>query len=360
MFLQRGLCEQKVRKERIVGFGSDRQTCPAGSGSTLRLHAPAPRSGIAFRYPRVVSSKDVDTVVKFAVTTFQRVFDTEPNRDLIDLEQLIAGLTRFLVYPKAQAAVDRELRRLEEAEAAWRQGRYLGGKYWTRLSRAKKRAEADGGDGAAAVTKELLHLRKDIRSFAKKDQRLWSPTHYPSGSRRGGENVLHVSCLVLDFDSGVEPEEAVLPWQDYFHILHTTWSHTPEHAKFRLVLPLAAPVQAEDWSTVYDWALGRADHLADSSKKGAGTTFALPALPDADRPRSAFSRPGPLLDVGLEGLIEHPAPPADGLVEPHEPNHFRIPVPGRLVVEGDPSRGAVGAVDAAGDEDLWKDPFPWS
>lgn len=335
--------------------------------------------------------------MKLAVTTFQRVFDTEPNRDLVDLETLIYGLTHFLVRPKARALVAREANRLDVAVQAWNEGRYGPGKYWSRLSQAKKRADAEGRDGAAAVQREIEHQRREIHSLAKKDLRLWSPTHYPAGSRRGGDNVLHLSCLVLDFDDGTAIDDAVEPWDGYFHILHTTWSHRPEHPKFRLTLPLAAPVAAPDWPVVYAWALERTDGRADPSKKGAGTTFALPAVPDGDRPRTAFSRPGPLLDAALEGLVDKAAPRVDEPVEPHEPNHFRLPIPGHQVVGPGPEttslsptpdskrggsterarpvtkagpdpgsvlQGRAGdtAEDAGGDDgdDLWKDPFPWS
>ena len=321
--------------------------------------------------------------MRFAVATFQRVFDTEPNRDVLDLKTLVHGLTHFLVRPEAHARTLRERHRLETAEAAWNQGIYAPGKYWAGLSQAKKRAEAEGRDGDEAARREAQHRHNEIRAMAKKDLRLWSPTHYPAGSRRSGDNVLHLSCLVLDFDSGLAVDEALLPWENYFHIVHSTWSYTPERPKYRLVLPLAAPVAAPDWPAVYAWALERSGGQADASKKGAGTTFALPAVPDVDRPRVAFSRPGPLLDMVLEGLVEDAAPAVDEATLPHEPNHFRRPIPGHQIV-GPPdatpppsiSTGAGDENDAkeaglsrddepaddvpADDEDLWQNPFPWS
>lgn len=272
--------------------------------------------------------------MRFAVSTFQRVFDTEPNRDVVALQRLIGGLTRFLVRPKAQALVDRELQRLDNAWRAWQNGAYQSGKYWTRLSRARKKAQVEGVDSEIAAEKERVHLEKDIRSMAKKDLRLWSPTHYPDQSRRGSDQVLHLSCLVLDYDSGVRPSEAEATWEGYFHILHTTWSHTPQHPKFRLILPLATPVPAAHWPQVYAWAQAQTGFAVDGSKKGAGTTFALPAVPDPNCPRLAFSSPGPLLDPVIEGLVDTPAPPAESGVEPHGPNHFRIAIPGHTCVQG--------------------------
>lgn len=290
--------------------------------------------------------------MRFAVTTFQRVFDTNPNRDVLGLERLIYGLTHFLVKPKATAQVQKELERLERAEKAFRQGSYESGRYWGRLTKAKHGAEAMGTDPREATEKELAHLRKEILGGPKKDLRLWSPTHYPPDSRRGGENVLHISCLVLDYDSGISIEDAAERWHEYFHIVHTTWSHTDDTAKFRLTLPLAQPVRKNDWPAVYAWAEERADFKIDPSNKGAGTTFALPAVADPEAPRRAFSSPGPLLDIRLEGLIDEPAELPEPDVSPDEPNHFRIPIPGHTLVEG--SHGGDS-------DDIWHEPsFPWS
>lgn len=292
--------------------------------------------------------------MRFAVTTFQRVFDTRPNRDVVNLERLIWGLTHFLIKPKARPLMERELERLEQAWLAWQEDRYVPGKYWSRLSKAGQKAESEGGDSQMRAESELHHLRKEITSAVKKDLRLWSPTHYPPDSRRGSENVVHLSALVLDYDAGATIRQARELWAEYFHILHTTWSHRPENPKFRVILPLAQPVSARDWPAVYAWAEERTDFSIDPSNKGPGTTFALPAVPSAEAVRVAYSRPGPLFDAGLEGLVSKSAEPAERGVEPHEPNHFRLPIPGHEVVAG-------GDEVSEEPEDPWDQAeFPWS
>lgn len=292
--------------------------------------------------------------MRFAVTTFQRVFDTRPNRDVVSLERLIRGLTHFLVKPKAQPVMEREIDRLEQAWEAWQSDRYVAGKYWSRLSKARQRAEAEGRDGTEGAVLELHHLRKEIAGAVKKDLRLWSPAHYPPDSRRGSENVLHLSSLVLDYDSGVAIGEAGELWAEYFHVIHTTWSHTREIPKFRLILPLAEPVLAQDWPAVYAWAEERTGFSIDPSNKGPGTTFALPAVPSADVVRVASSSPGPLLDARLEGLVSRIADPPEQGVVPHEPNHFRLPIPGHELVEGSSENREF--------DDPWQNgaEFPWS
>lgn len=245
-------------------------------------------------------------VRRFAVATFERVFDVEPTRDVVSLERLVAGLRRFLVKPE---------------------------------------------------TRDHPNPKQDLR--------LWSPAHYPAGARRGSENVVHLSCLVLDYDSGVPVEEASATWEEYFHLIHSTWSHRPGHPKFRLVLPLAEPVRPADWPRVYGWAQERTGDRVDPTGKSVGTTFALPAVADAAMPRLALSRPGPLLDARVEGLVDEPADPPPGPsseeAQPDAPNHFRIPIPGNETVEG--SLGWPAADDAAaaddGDDPWESASFPW-
>lgn len=292
--------------------------------------------------------------MRFAVATFQRVFDVEPTRDVVGLERLVSGLTRFLVKPGTAASVERTLERIEDAWSAFREGTYRSGPHWTKLERARRSAESEGRDIDAAVGVEYRHLRTEAKSAPKRDLRLWSPALYPPDSRRGSENVIHLSCLVLDYDAGVEIGEASATWEQYFHIVHTTWSHTPETPKFRLALPFAAPVLPADWGRVYGWAQERTGHAVDPTGKSVGTTFALPAVADGERPRVAFSSPGPLLDARLEGLVDQAAdPPPEGIV-PDEPNHFRVPISGHSTVEG--THGDTVSTD----DDPWSSSFPWS
>src|SRR5690606_22181770 len=81
-------------------------------------------------------------------------------------------------------------------------------------------------------------------------------------------------------------------------------SHTPEHPKFRLVMPLAFPVPAEDWPKVWSWAEEVARFEIDPSMKSPAATYALPAVPHRAWPREAFSRPGAILDPVDEGILE--------------------------------------------------------
>ncbi|MEM9554984.1 MAG: hypothetical protein AAGC60_12045 [Acidobacteriota bacterium] len=280
---------------------------------------------------------------RFAVATFQRVFDTTPLQDVVSLEALIGGLTRFIVKPKTQASVARVERQIDAALRTITAGETRAGAAWSALERARAEAAARGDDPRRGIDEAAAHLRAEARAAPKRDLRLWSPTLYVDVAERRSEDVIHLSCLVLDYDSGLSPDDASAAWSDYFHVLHSTWSHTRDHPKYRLVLPLARPVRTADWRTVYDWAEARAGGSIDPSKKGAATTFALPAVADAELPRLARTSSGPLLDVHLEGLADMPAEPPPAVPAPAEPNHFTVPIPGHPTVEGEPETTAQAA-----------------
>jgi hypothetical protein len=250
----------------------------------------------------------------FAVCTFTRVFDTTPQQEAVTLEELAHALCRFELKPKVQAAIERDLARLDRAWAAWQGGDDPAGKYGSALLKAEATARRDGADGDAligAVEARYTHLRAEIRKSAKREIRLWTPAKYIEGATRGSEHVEHVSCLVLDYDDGTPIAHASDRWRGFFHIVHTTWSHTPIHPKFRIILPLAHPVCAEEWRSVWDWAEARTGQTVDPALKGAGANFALPVVPRRDWPREAFVQPGALLDPKLEGIVTRPAEPID-------------------------------------------------
>lgn len=150
-------------------------------------------------------------------------------------------------------------------------------------------------------------LKNKDKDEAKKALRLWSPACY-TGARRGREGVAHLSCLVLDFDGGLSPEQASELWGEHHHILHSTWSHTPEQPKFRLCMPLARPVLSADWAHLWEWAQAHSGGRADPAPKSPGSTFALPAVKSADQRVLAWVQEGPLLDPLTLGLIAEEAP----------------------------------------------------
>ena len=118
-----------------------------------------------------------------------------------------------------------------------------------------------------------------------KDGPLWSPTFYGSAVNRSKSNVLAMSCLVLDFDTGVSPEVFARGWDRFAYAMHTTFKHTTEHPRWRVVFPLARPISGEEWPIAWQRLT---EHFgggsADPVCKDASRIYYLPSCPpEADR-----------------------------------------------------------------------------
>jgi putative DNA primase/helicase len=121
---------------------------------------------------------------------------------------------------------------------------------------------------------------------------LWSPTLYREGSTRGNDGVLAIGALVFDLDRCPPDRERLggLSW-----LAHTTWSHTPDNPKWRVVVPLARPVEQQAWRET--WRRGRAALCpdADPACKDPSRAYYLPSAPP-DAPTDSVIHDGPLLD----------------------------------------------------------------
>lgn len=234
----------------------------------------------------------------FPVCTFKRVFDTHPAQEVLTLSELVACFRRFELKPQLHAKIEREMARIDRALAQALAGEPAVGERLTTILGAGARARAEAQqDPAIAMRAKAEELREGARASAKRDLRLWSPVLYREGTtERGSEGVTHVSCLVLDYDRGVRIADALALWQDWFHCVHTTWSHAPEHPKFRVILPLAAPVPASQWETLWRWAERHAEGEIDPAMKGVAANYALPAVGSPQQPREAITHAAPVLD----------------------------------------------------------------
>lgn len=270
-----------------------------------RMHAVVAPFGLAREDEGMPSSPP-----HFAVCSFTRVFDTEPKHELLALPTLVRFLSRFEVKPQVLERMERDVKRVDRSFERVLANQGGAGPAGAKIRDAMRAAERDGGDPRVAAEDARDSLRAEARRAVKRDLRLWAPALYRTGSSRGSENVVHLSCLVLDYDGGEPLEEASARWAPWLHVAHSTWSHTETHPKFRLCLPLAQPVLAQDWERVWEWAAERAGDAIDPSLSSPGATFAVPTVPHEDWPRAHVFQPGPLLDPVAEGLIARPAPPA--------------------------------------------------
>jgi hypothetical protein len=293
--------------------------------------------------------------LRFAVCTFDRVFDTAPKQETLRLSELEAGLLRFELKPELEQRARRNERKVEQVWHAWTGGEYRSGKQYAALKAAADAAARDGEDPAAAAEEAHQRLLTEARGAPKRNLRLWAPDLYVPGAKRGGDGVIHLSCLVLDYDKGLPFDEAQPRWRAWFHVAHSTWSHRPDRPKYRIILPLAAPVAAADWRRVWSWAQELAGHWIDPAMSGRAATYALPTSPSAEAPKIAvLHRDGPLLDPVAEGLIGAPAPPPGRVSAIDRPaSHFNGGVAGHTYQELGPTEPLDGPAEAADVSGEW-------
>lgn len=113
----------------------------------------------------------------------------------------------------------------------------------------------------------------------------WSPATF-TGDRRDKKSVESVCALVLDYEAPADqlpttPEDASALWGAWSGWIYTTWSHTPERPRFRLVVTLSRPVTAAEYPLLWRWAATRCEevgHHIDEACRDASRLWYLPAV----------------------------------------------------------------------------------
>ncbi len=146
----------------------------------------------------------------------------------------------------------------------------------------------------AALLRALLTFRVLPDVGDKRALPAWSPARFSGEARRAVE-VVDVSCLVLDLDAG-DVEAVSAAWTGHLHVLHSTWSHSAEQPRFRVVVPLARPVPVAWWSAAWAWATARTPG-ADAACKDPSRLYFRPAVRREEQPHFSRLVEGPVLDV---------------------------------------------------------------
>ena len=80
---------------------------------------------------------------------------------------------------------------------------------------------------------------------------LWSPTTFDG--TRSTKNAQSISMLVYDMDDGDSSFDVwcLFAQRGWTTIAHTSASHSPNHHKYRVIIPLASPLPKSDWDRVW-------------------------------------------------------------------------------------------------------------
>lgn len=134
----------------------------------------------------------------------------------------------------------------------------------------------------------------------KRDLPAWSPAIFREGATRCKSAVLALGALVLDYDDGTPISEAQDCWKGWFHVIHTSYSHTEAHHKFRLILPFEHPTPPTHWARIWHWAEQRTGRTIDPSCKDPSRIYFVPAIahPEAPHHSQVWDEPSGLLNLG--------------------------------------------------------------
>ncbi|MES2025268.1 MAG: DUF927 domain-containing protein [Pseudomonadota bacterium] len=114
---------------------------------------------------------------------------------------------------------------------------------------------------------------------SKKDGLGWSPVSFVKGSTRKNENVVQVSMAVIDVDDGTAHELLLKRFSGYSCLIHSSFSHSSASEKYRVILPLSAPVPAHEWKQVWERINLLAGGCNDPATKDPARLYYKPAHP---------------------------------------------------------------------------------
>ncbi|WP_298619099.1 phage/plasmid primase, P4 family [uncultured Zoogloea sp.] len=105
----------------------------------------------------------------------------------------------------------------------------------------------------------------------------WSPTAYEGGATRKNESVTHLSMAVIDVDNGTPVEDVEHMLGGITYLIHSTYNHTVEKPKYRVILPLAEPVEASAWRGVWDRINHWLGGINDAATKDPARIYYIPS-----------------------------------------------------------------------------------
>lgn len=197
----------------------------------------------------------------------------------------------------------------------------------------------------------LRMVLRPVVGTAKNRLPLWGPTTYGLPFLEEGKPVCRrasnaelLSMVVLDVDDGTSVDELIEP--GVFCLAHTSWSHTPDAPKWRVIYPLAEPVPAAQWGDTWRGVAAKWPSI-DPSTKDPSRMYYVPAvrqsMPLCRAPkRLAYRRGTYEARLQLGRWLTPPAPPPP-------PERLRqVRAPGRVdyrMLSGD-RRGRYGAAIA--------------
>jgi hypothetical protein len=173
------------------------------------------------------------------------------------------------------------------------------------------------------LAKGLLMPMGNKKWESKQELPAWSPTIFQNGQRMG-QYANIISMVVFDMDDGLAPFDSWRLFHEWTVLAHTSFSHKPQHHKYRIILPLETPLPAEDWDRIsvamlelWSAVVGRGipDEKARKDKARIYYRFAIPNATGTgpmnveEYHQTAFHSSGRFLNLDYSHVkIENPKP----------------------------------------------------
>jgi len=143
----------------------------------------------------------------------------------------------------------------------------------------------------------------------KFDGKLFSPVSYIPDATRGNEGVEFIYCYVADIDNGTPVAQVEDRLSGYAYLIYSSYSHTPEHPKYRVVILLSHPVLVQEWNKVWHQINVLLGGINDPATKDPARIYYLPSRPPKSTAHFSYS---------VDGLPLNPdeLPPLDFEVKP--------------------------------------------
>lgn len=108
----------------------------------------------------------------------------------------------------------------------------------------------------------------------------WIPGLFKSELERTNNNIDRITAIALDFDNGEISKQLIqtrLHEVEFF--AHTTFSHSPEKQKWRVVIPFEKPIEPNQLGKVFNYFNSIFDHNLDQCSKKPAQLYFLPRCP---------------------------------------------------------------------------------
>lgn len=193
----------------------------------------------------------------------------------------------------------------------------------------------------ASLNQFLAMFEKHAVLADKASGKPWSPTIYREGASRRNADVEAMTALVIDVDDGTPFSSLETRLKPFRYVMHTSYSHTPGHPKYRVVLPLAAPIAVTEWPSAWRRLSLFVDGHADPATKDPARLYFLPGMPPGAAEYFVEQHEGRLITI-------------DDL--PRLPQEKPVLMPARRAAGGDQVAGRADVADVsayeAGDRGL--------